>query len=71
MQGQNVKRACSSNTLPAYDPFGRPKFGFSTFVLSAPNVKGADNTKVENPNFGRPNGSYAGRVLELQARFTF
>ena len=32
---------------------------------------GADNTKVENPNFGRPNGSYAGRVLELQARFTF
>jgi hypothetical protein len=32
---------------------------------------GADNTKVENPNFGRPDGAYAGRVLELQARFTF
>jgi hypothetical protein len=32
---------------------------------------GAANTKVKNPNFGRPSGAYAGRVLEFQARFSF
>jgi hypothetical protein len=32
---------------------------------------GADDTKVENPNFGRANNAYAGRVFEFQARFTF
>ncbi len=32
---------------------------------------GADDTKVENPNFGRANSAYAGRVMEFQARFTF
>ena len=31
---------------------------------------GADNY-VESPNFGRPTGALAGRVIELQARFTF
>jgi hypothetical protein len=31
---------------------------------------GADNY-VESPNFGRPTGALAGRVFELQARFTF
>lgn len=32
---------------------------------------GADNTKVENPNFGRADGSFAGRSFEFQGRFTF
>jgi hypothetical protein len=32
---------------------------------------GADNTKVENPNFGRPDHAYSGRSMEFQARFTF
>ncbi|MBV9295378.1 MAG: TonB-dependent receptor [Acidobacteriaceae bacterium] len=32
---------------------------------------GDNDTKVENPNFGRPTGALAGRSIELQARFTF
>jgi hypothetical protein len=32
---------------------------------------GADDTKVESTNFGRADSAYAGRVVELQARFSF
>ncbi len=32
---------------------------------------GEDDTHVENANFGRADGTFAGRVIELQARFSF
>jgi hypothetical protein len=43
---------------------------FNNLNLS-PFTFGADDTKVENPNFGRSASAFAGRVLELQARFSF
>jgi hypothetical protein len=43
---------------------------FNNLNLS-PFAFGADDTKVENPNFGRAASAYAGRTLEFQARFSF
>lgn len=43
---------------------------FNQLNLVAFPFGGADNY-VEDPNFGRPTGALAGRVIELQGRFTF
>jgi hypothetical protein len=43
---------------------------FNNLNLS-PFTFGQDDTKVENANFGRSDSAYAGRVIELQASFSF